>query len=473
MSIPHLAVIGGGVTGLAAALKLRQLSPAAQVTLLEASPRLGGVLGTERRQGFMIERSADMFTIRDPGAIALCRRIGFEEELIEPTSEHQKAYLIHRGRLVETPGGFSLMSPNRIWPVLATPLLSWRGKLRLGCELFVRRRRETGDESLASFARRRLGKEVYERLVQPLIGGIYTADPEKLSMAATMDSFLEMERLHGSLIRGAFERTGEQKRAAKAASGARYQIFRAPREGMQAFVDALAAQLPPDSIRLQSPVERIERTDNQWRLTINGQPATFDGVICCSPAGPTASMLADFDSDLATLLRSIPHASTAIAVLGYRRDQLTRLVEGFGFVAPQIERRKILAGSFSSVKFPGRAPEDTVLIRVFVGGALQPELLEQTDEQLLLMVRKELADLVGAEGEPLLADVVRWQGVMPQYHVGHTDIVHQIETTTAAWPGLELAGNAYRGVGIPACIRDGERAADRLLQQLAEGSKEN
>jgi len=463
----HVAIVGGGVTGLSCALKLCEEQPSWQVTLLEGSDRIGGVLGTTRRDGFLIERSADMFTVRDPWAIDLCKRIGFESELIEPTLEHQRAYLVHRGKLTEVPGGFSLMSPNRVWPVLTTPILSWRGKLRLAWEYFTPARKDGADESLASFARRRLGPEVYERLVQPLIGGIYTADPEMLSMAATMDSFLEMERRHGGLIRGSLKKTPAQKQAAKTASGARYRMFRAPKEGMGALVEAMATQLPPECVRLNSLVAGLRRKGDRWRMSVNDSDESFDGVILCTPGGVTAKILSEVDGELADEVGQITRASAAVVMLGYERSQFERLVNGFGFVAPSIERRKIIAGSFASVKFAGRAPDGKLLLRVFVGGALQPELLELPDEQIVALVESELKDLLGATGSSQFAEVVRWNDVMPQYHVGHRERVQRIEARVAQCPGLELAGNSYRGVGIPMCVKDGERAATAIGAELS------
>jgi oxygen-dependent protoporphyrinogen oxidase len=462
----RVAVIGGGISGLAAAHRVMELDPAAHVTLFEAGSRVGGVLQTERRDGWLIERSADMFTTREPWALDLCRRIGIADELIETDARYRRAFVVHRARLVPVPDGFTLMSPAKIWPIVTTPLLSPLGKLRMALEYLTPPRRDETDESLESFVVRRLGREAFDRLIQPLIGGIYTADPAKLSMAATLPQFLEMERRQGSLIRGMRVQGSEVRgqRSEVAGSGARYGLFVAPRDGMQRLVDATTARLPAGCVRLNSPVERIERSNGAWQVLGVGRemPETYDDVILAAPGAVSSRLLKMVDGELASLIERIPYAGCSIVVLGVRRDQIKHPLDGFGFVVPAIEKRRIIAGSLASVKFPGRAPEGKVLLRIFVGGALQPELGQLPDEDIKQLVRDELAELIGLTGTPEFCDVVRWQGMMPQYHVGHLDLVSKIEQRAAAIPHFALAGNAYRGVGIPFCIRSGETAAEEI-----------
>ncbi len=476
----RIAIIGGGITGLAAAHRILELNPAAQVTLFEASGRLGGVLQTERRDGYLIERSADMFTTREPWALDLCRRVGIESELIETNKQHRRAFVVHKGKLVPVPEGFTLMSPAKVWPILTTPLLSPIGKLRMAWEYFTPRRKDTADESLESFVTRRFGREAFDRLIQPLIGGIYTADPSLLSMMATLPQFVEMERQAGSLIRGVRkkggvgfqpaqknEESGQKAVGSRQESGARYGMFLAPREGMQRLVDAVAAKLPAGVVRLNAKVASISRTakGTQWRVDVSGEePKEFDAVILAAPSSISGKLLESVDSELAGLVGSISHAGCNVALLGFRREQIAHPLDGFGFVVPTIEKRRIIAGSFSSVKFPGRAPEGKVLLRVFIGGALQPELLSLSDAETSKIVLEELRDLLGITGEPEFCDIARWHGAMPQYHVGHLDKVRQIEERTAAIPGLALAGNSYHGVGVPFCVHDGEQAAERVLK---------
>lgn len=473
----RIAVLGGGVSGLAAAHRLLELAPHSQVTLFEAGDRCGGCLDTRAHEGYLIERSADMFTTREPWAIDLCRRIGLEGELIETNAQHRRAFVVGRGQLHPVPEGFTLMTPVKVGPMLRTPLLSWSGKLRMGCERFLPRRRDPADESLADFARRRFGREGFERLIQPLIGGIYTADPERLSMQATLPQFVELERKYGSLIKGMRAQEAEKKSRESAAAahkgpagaGARYGLFVAPRLGMRQLVERIVSRLPAGSIRLNSRVSGVSRMTAEdgsqgWRLElVGGESARFDRLIVALPAHAAGAVLRGIDPPLADLVGQIPHAGCAVAVLGYRREQIAHKLDGFGFVVPHREGRKVIAGSFTSVKFAGRAPEGKVLFRVFVGGALQPELSQLSDAETETLVRKELAELLGVSGAPEFCQIVRWNGTMPQYHLGHLDLVARIEARAAEIPAFALAGNAYRGVGIPFCIRSGEQAAERVL----------
>ena len=366
------------------------------------------------------------------------------------------------------------MAPARIGPILATRLLSPWGKLRLGWELFVPARRDMADESLADFARRRFGNEVYQRMIQPLVGGIYTADPEQLSMQAAMPRFVEMERKWGSLAKAM-----RRQKATSAASGARsehvhgvrYESFVAPREGIETLVTAIAKRLPAESIRRNTTVERLDRrADGTWSVVTSGPealpPSGYRGVILALPAGVAAKLATPLDQELGAELKAITYAGASVVVLAYRRRDIAHPLDGFGAVVPQIERRKILAISFASNKFVDRAPADCILLRVFVGGALQGELMQLDDSEMLSLVEGELRELIGVRGDPVLRKVVRWNGTMPQYHVGHLDRVARIEARAAMLPGLELAGNAYHGVGIPYCVHSGERAADRILQSL-------
>jgi oxygen-dependent protoporphyrinogen oxidase len=462
-----IAIIGGGVSGLAAAHRLTELLPGWPVKLYEAASRLGGVLYTEHADGYLIEHSADNFLTRLPWAKELCERVGLADELLPTEPSLRRALVVNRGHVVPVPEAFVLMSARKLWPVLTSPVLSMAGKLRLAMEPFVAKRVDSTDESVASFARRRLGREAFERLVQPLVAGIYTADPELLSMQATLPQFVEMERAHGSLWRGT------RGQAKGTDSGAQYSAFVAPRGGMGQLVDAVAARLPAGCVEFNTPIERVEQlASGGWRLqTASGSVHEAAGVIVATPAPRAATLLTPVDEPLSMLLAGIELASTAIVVLGVERNQIARPIPGFGFVVPQIEGRQIIAASFSSLKFPGRAPDGHLLIRVFIGGALQPELLERSDAELVTLARQELAVLVGFAGEPELIEVVRWPASMPQYHVGHVERVDKIEQLVTKHRGLAIAGNAYRGVGIPQCIRSGEQAAQRIADYLVSAQK--
>jgi len=475
---PRIAVIGGGITGLAAAHRITELLPHAELALFEVASRLGGVLDTVHVERFLVERSADNFLTKLPAAVELCRRLGIADQLQRTDETRRRALVVRGGRLLPIPSGFFLMSPRKLWPLLTSPVLSLRGKLRLLAEPLVRRRKPSptgrgqaeGDESVAAFARRRLGREAFERLVQPLVAGIYTADPEKLSMAATMPEFLSYEHQHGSLLRATLTTAPLNSPSADHASGPRYALFAAPEQGMASLVSALAARLPRDTINLNARIMQLHRqVDGRWRLDFGSNPQSairnpqsFDAVILAVPAPAAASLLVSLDAELAAELAAIPYAGCAVVSFGFTRDQIAHPLDAFGFVVPEIERRRIIAASFASLKFPGRAPADHVLIRVFVGGALYPERVDLPDADLRQLALDELTDLLRISGEPLVADIARWPNSMPQYHVGHLDRVARIESLTARHPGLALAGNAYHGVGIPQCIASGETAAEQV-----------
>lgn len=467
----RVAILGGGITGLAAALRLEESGAAIDWRLLEASPRVGGVLETVRERDCLLELSADNFLTRDPWATDLCRRVGIEEELLPTDPARRRALVVSKGQIRRVPEGFVLMSPQKAWPILASPILSPLGKARLAAEGLVPTRRETTDESVAAFARRRLGREAFERLVQPLVAGIYTADPERLSMDATMAQFVRQEREYGSLTRAALSKrpaANHATRAERKESGARYGLFVAPRNGMQQLVDAIEAHLPSERIATGAGVHAIHRdADGAWRLAGEGGEGrgVYDELIVTLPAAPAAQALRTADGELADLLGQIEYAGCSVVCLSVAAGQIARPIDGFGFVVPQAEGRRLIAASFSSYKFPGRAPEGRVLIRAFVGGALQPELADLDDERLIAIVREELAQLVGLSGEADLQRVARWPRRMPQYHVGHLDLVDRIELR-ARELGVELAGAAYRGVGVPQCVHSGEQAAERVLARI-------
>jgi oxygen-dependent protoporphyrinogen oxidase len=468
----RVAIIGGGISGLAAAERLAALDEALEVHLFEASDRLGGVLQTEDADGYCLELGPDSMLSRLPWGVELCRRIGFEQELVSTNSSPSGVYVVCRGRLQRVPAGLAILAPQRVWPMMTTPILSWPGKLRLAAECVMPRRRSEQDESLADFSRRRLGRETLERLVQPLAGGIYMGDPERLSIQATFPQFVEMEREHGSLIRAA--RANRVKGGGNhEPGGPQYSLFVAPRRGMAQLVDALAERLTGCGIHCRQRVESIlPDQGGGWRvemvdgLTGNRWQKNFAGVILALPACHAGPLLMPVNRELATLLGEIPYAGCVVVNLAYERGDVSHPLDSFGFVAPHVERRSVLACTFSNLKYPGRAPDDKILLRAFLGGACFPEVLEWSDEQVLQSVQQELRELLGVSGPPLLTRINRWQRSMPQYHVGHLDRVRRIEELADTLPGLELAGNYGRGVGIPHCIRSGEQAGERLVTAM-------
>jgi protoporphyrinogen/coproporphyrinogen III oxidase len=464
---PHIAIVGGGIAGLAAAHRLVELSREharpLQLTLLEAAPRLGGSIVTERIDGFVIEAGPDSFISEKPWALRLCERIGLTQRLVKTRDEHRRTYVVHGGALHPLPDGFLLLAPTQLWPLVTSRLFTWPGKLRMGFDLLLPRGPQRGDESLGAFVTRRLGREALERVAQPLVGGIYTADPDDLSLAATMPRFLEMERTSRSLIWAMWSQARRAPAAGRSTSGARWSLFVSMDDGMQSLIDALAQRLPEGVIQLGNAVTAVHR-GHGWTIRTTGGTIEADAVILATPAHQSAQFIAPLDSSLSAELCGIPYASSATVSVAYRHDQIPRPLDGFGFVVPLVEARSIVACTYSSVKYPGRAPDGHVLLRAFVGGALQQHLFDQDDAAMAASVRQELRALLGITGEPLLTRIHRHPQAMPQYRVGHLDRMARIDAHLAQLPGLALAGNAYRGVGIPDCIHSGELAAEAVWQ---------
>ncbi|MDA7951020.1 MAG: protoporphyrinogen oxidase [Pirellulaceae bacterium] len=463
-----VAIVGGGISGLATAYALTKKMPDVELTLVEASNRMGGVLLTEKIGDYLIEHCADNFITNTPWAIDLCKDLQFEDELLMSNPEHRRAFVIANGRLEPIPKGFMVMAPTQISSLLTTRILSWPGKLRLLGEYFVKAKKEVTDESLQSFATRRFGKETYEKLIQPLVGGIYTADPTRLSIHATMPRFPKMEKESGSLVRATLKSRKQYQNEA----GVRYSMFVAPRNGMSSLIQKLDEAMP--TLKRQTDTAATSATFledcKKWALTYRhkGQEKEecYDGLVVATPSYHAAQILAPTSPSLCEKLAKIEYASCAVAVLVYKKTQIEHPLDGFGFVAPLCENREILSGSFASVKFSGRAPDDEVIIRCFIGGACQAELLERTDDQLFEIAQRELTDLLKISGSPRLQKMVRWHKKMPQYHLGHEKLVAKIEQEVSQKPGLELAGNAYYGVGIPNCIDSGQRAAEKMAAYL-------
>lgn len=471
--VKRIVVVGGGISGLTAAHRLvergRETRAAVDVLLLEADARLGGIIHTHPRDGFLLEGGPDSFISEKPAAVELAKRIALTDRLIETNSDHRRSFVVRRKRLHSVPEGFQLIAPSRFWPFVQSDIFSWRGKARIGLDLLLPTRAGANgrdDESLASFVRRRLGREALERMAQPMVGGIYTADPEQLSLRATMPRFLEQEQEHGSIIRALRSGGRKQQHAERGTSGARYSLFLSFNDGMQILTDRLAQLLPPRTVRLHTKVEslRFNYQTKQWSVEIDdGKQIDADAVCLALPAYVAAKLLRGVDAPLAADLDAIPYASTATINLAYKRRDIPHPLDGFGFVVPFIERLATLACTFSSVKFPGRAPEGYALLRAFVGGWLQPEMFALDEDQMVEAVRRDLRTLLGVEGPPLFVHVEKWARSMPQYHLGHLERIERIRARLRVLPSLHLAGNAYAGTGLPDCIRSGETAADQML----------
>jgi oxygen-dependent protoporphyrinogen oxidase len=471
----YIAIIGGGITGLSAAYRLTQLQPDASITLFDKQNRLGGVLETLHRDGFEIETSADNFITTVPWGVNLCKELGLTDKLVQTNAKVRRTYVVRKGKLHLLPDGFLMMAPTKLYPMATTPILSWFGKIRAGMELFISARKDDVDESMANFVRRRLGREVFERLVEPLVSGVYAADMEKLSVLATLPRFRDMERQYGSLIIAMQRQLKANKQAHLAEqSGARYSMFVTLRGGLSILTDTLAEKIAnhrtPAVLRLNSAVTQLIRENDKWRVAVagsKGNDTLFDAVIVAGAANNAATLLQDSAPEIAELLAGIHHEGTAIATFAFDKKQIKQEFRGMGFVVPKIENSPILAGSFSSLKYEHRAAEDKALIRVFAGGARAPELATLDDDRLAPLLLHELKRIVKIDGEPLFSIVSHWAETMPQYHVGHRERVLTIESLLQKEKTLAVAGNAFHGVGVPNCIDSGFKAAEQVAGKTA------
>ena len=468
-----VGVVGGGITGLTAAYCLYQAAQQQnlplELKLLEATDCVGGLIQTTTENGFVMERGPDAFITTKPWAFQLCQDLGIADQLISPNPNFPRSFIVRAGKLYPVPEGFYLMAPTALWPFVITPIFSWRGKLRMAMDLFLPPSVQDADESLEDFVVRRLGREAFERMAQPMIGGIYSANPKELSLKATMPQFLQLEQRFGSIIRALVETT-----SARRAGGARYSIFRTFPTGMRTLVDRLVQTLPLSSVQTKATVIGLRRQqgeeENQtlpkWEIHFDdGQSLVVDAVCMTLPAVQTAKLLTSFVPEVAKLLKTIPYTSSATINLAFERSQIGHRLDGMGFVVPAIENQSITACTFSSLKFPHRAPEGKVLLRAFAGGALQQDLLERSDPDLLESVLSDLCQLLQIEGIPIFSRITRWTA-SPQYHLGHLDRISQIETEVSKIHGLELAGNAFHGIGIPDSVRSANQAAGAILQYL-------
>lgn len=467
-------VIGGGISGLAAAHRLwelyRQKDDSLLITVLEAKGCWGGVIETRTQNGFLTEGGPDSFLSEKPAAVELCKRIGLETELTGTREEFRRSFIYLKGRLVPVPAGFYLIAPTRLEALAGTRLLSWPGKLRALLELWIPPKRGAGlqDESVASFVRRRLGREVLERIAQPMIAGIYSADPEKLSLRATFPRFLELEKESGSVIRGLLKGQTKRRKADAEASGPRYSLFLTLRHGIGLLVEKLIERMAGVEFRTNFSVSRIEKKE-KWKIVSDrGETLEADALVLAVPAPQAARLLAGSDPVLAEELAGISYESVATINLGFYRKDLIQVPPGFGFVVPAVEKRNLIGCTFSSFKYPGRAAEGQFLLRLFLGGADQRELLRLSDSNLEQAVLEVIGEILGIRHRPELVSISRHPASMPQYGVGHLERVERIFKRSDSIPGFYLTGNAYRGIGLPDCIREAEETAGKVVSYLGD-----
>jgi protoporphyrinogen/coproporphyrinogen III oxidase len=457
-SVVDVAIVGGGIGGLAAAYALHERG--VSFTLLEASGSFGGVIRSETEAGFSWEAGPDAILAQKPEGLALCRDLGLGDRLV-PTNPVVKAvYVLRRGRLHPLPEGMMLAVPTRIMPFVSSGLFSWPGKLRMGMDVVIPARRENGDESIASFLRRRFGQESVDLLGEPLLAGIHSGDPERLSMRATFGRFVEMERRSGSLIRALMF-------ARRAPHGSHTSAFYSLDGGLATLVDALVARAPAGSLRTNTAVGSIRRELASFKVETSGTDGVeAKTVILALPPPKAAPLLSALDGALAEGLASIPCASTATVVLGYRRSDVAHPLDGYGLLVPRTEGLRTSALSFVSTKFPGRAPGGHVLLRAFMGGVRDPKVLELDDPGLVDLVRREMGPVLGLGGEPVVSRVHRWPESTPQMEVGHLDRVAAFEERLRDVPGLFVTGAGLRVTGIPDVVADATRTAEAAAAHL-------
>jgi oxygen-dependent protoporphyrinogen oxidase len=456
--VNRVVVVGGGIAGLAAALRLERLRPASEVVLVESRPRIGGTILTEHVGGFVVEGGPDSFLARKPRGVGLCQELGLSCDLIKRVARHSRTYVRLGAELRPLPEGLTGMIPTRLDALASSGILSPEGLVRFALEPVVPASPEDGDESIADFVSRRMGREAYERLVEPLMSGIYAGDGEQLSLAATFPNLRQLEREYGSVTRGLLEGGSES-----AAAG---PPFLSLRGGMVELVSALVDRLHSTTLvtgRAVASVRRAVRGQGYVLDLADGDTLAAAAVVLATPAYVTGALVADLDPQLAEAHAAIPYASTAIVTLAYPSADLSRPLDGYGYVVPRVEGSDVLACTWTSSKWPGRAPEAHALVRVYMGRFGRRDVTVDSDAELVAAARREIAATLAPTAGPVLARVHRWPRGMPQYVMGSLERLALIERRVAEHPGLALAGAAYRGVGIPDCIASGEQAAETVL----------
>ena len=455
--VSRVVVVGGGIAGLAAALRLERLRPGAEVLLVESRPRIGGTILTEQVGGFVIEAGPDSFLARKPRGIELCEELGLLSRLIVRDARHNRTYVRLGTELHPLPAGLTGMIPTRLDTLASSGILSPEGLARFACESELPAGPDDGDETIAAFVTRRMGREAYERLVEPLMSGIYAGDGEQLSLAATFPNLRQLEREYGSVTRGLLARSGESADAGPP--------FLSLRGGMGDLVAALANHLVDTTVvtgRTVVWVRRAARGHNYELGLADGDTIAAQAVVLATPAYVTAELVASLDPPLAAAHAEIPYGSSALVTLAYPSAVLSRPLDGYGYVVPRIEGSDVLACTWTSSKWPARAPEGQALVRVYIGRFGRRDVTADSDEELVASACGEVAATLAPNADPVLARVHRWPRGMPQYVMGSLQRLAVIERRLDEHPGLAVAGAAYRGVGIPDCIASGERAAEKV-----------
>ncbi len=483
----NIIVIGGGAAGLGAAFKVKRAADEGNdvtFTLIEKDERLGGKIlsetqpdtwGGEEGAEFVIDGGPDCFLTSKPAVHRMAKLCGFEDDKLPTDDSRKKTLILSRGKLFEMPDGVMMFAPTKFVPFATTGLFSWPGKIRMGLDLFVPKKKvpegERNDETLESFIVRRMGRECLDRLAEPLVGGVHASDPKYMSLAATFPNLLDMEQKHGSMLKGflAMRKMVEEmrKKYPQKPGEKPRTFFTSLTPGMKKLTDAMADAAGRDKMLTGAGVESIERVGDGYRVTLtNGENVEGDALIIATESWAAEPLMRPVDETIADALAGIPASSSATVSMGFKEDEIGIDMDAFGVLCPQVENRALLAATYSSTKWPGRAPKGKVLMRGFVGGPQNQVIMDKSDEELIEIVKAEFRSLLGVKGEPLFAKVFRWKLGMPQYTMGHLERVEAIEGRCAEIGGLALAGGSYRGVGIPNCIESGERAVSKVLDDF-------
>jgi oxygen-dependent protoporphyrinogen oxidase len=457
--MPNTVIVGGGISGLSTAYYLARAG--APCAIIESRPRLGGVIQTDSVEGCTLEAGPDSFLSAKPAALDLIRELGLSDQVIGSNDHLRKTYIRKGGRLIPMPDGLLMMVPTKILPLLTTPLLGWGTKIRMGMELLRAPKLRAGDESVAEFIEEHYGAEAVDYLAEPLLSGIYGGNPGALSVTAVLPRFVELANRHGSLTRGVLV---ERAKAAHAhPNGAPAPLFRTLKGGLGQLVRAVAASFGDKVEVRQARAEAVERRGSGFRVRIAGDWIETGRLVLACEAHSGAQLLGSVDARLAELLAAVPYSSSMTVALGYDAADFGRPPDGFGFLVPRKERRRLVACTWVGTKFPYRVPEGKVVARCFLGGTGDAAALDEPDDAIVASVLSELREIAGVRARPLFTRIARWPKSMAQYAVGHPQRLAEIEARTAAIPGLFLAGNAYTGIGIPDCIRMGRAAAEKIL----------
>jgi oxygen-dependent protoporphyrinogen oxidase len=461
----RVAIIGGGISGLSAAYAIeekRRSGAPVEYVMFESSPRLGGVLVTDRVDGCLVEAGPDSFLTEKPWAADLCGKIGLGDQLIGSNDADRKTYIVVKNKLVVMPDGLMFMVPTKILPTVFSSLFSLRTKMRMAAEWFHPPHKAEVDESVAEMVERHYGAEMVDLLADPLLSGVYGGEASQLSVRAVLARFADMEAKYGSLGRGIL---AARKKISAANAPAR-PLFSSLKDGMQQMVDALVARLYANALKTSSPVQSVIPQESGWTVSAGYQSDHFDAVIVATPTHAAAAVLQEANENLARDLGDIKYSSSVTVTLGYDEKVRRSLPPGFGFLVPRSAGHRMLAATFVHNKFPHRAPEDHAIVRCFLGGARDERILESSEEEILAIVRNELRQIITLNADPLFARVYKWKSAMAQYSVGHLERLQRIESLRQKLPGLALAGNGYNGIGVPDCVRSGAEAAGKILAEM-------